>query len=239
MCARPPTNCEYGDEPLAAEPAKSDGGSEFGRQDDLTRELPVAPATPSEDRCGACGAPLAHDQRYCVECGDRRGQSRLPVAQPATEVQSRRVRTARAPRAPRASAGATLVAGVGVLLLAVGLGFLIGHNANNNTTTKAQTPASQVITVQEGGAGSGTNAAAATTTTAASSTPKGLSGKLKKAAAATAPPSAAVQKKANAAASKVLGNSKNLAPPTVTTGGSCRSGAGCQGGHFTGNFFGN
>src|SRR5438270_11756 len=30
---------------------------------------------PSDDRpaCGACGAPLAADQRYCLECGARHG----------------------------------------------------------------------------------------------------------------------------------------------------------------------
>jgi len=206
----------------------------------VTRELPAAPATPSEDRCGACGAPLAHDQRYCVECGERRGQSRLPVAQPAPEVQTRRVRTARASRTPRASAGTTLVAGVGVLLLAIGLGFLIGHNANNTATTKAQAPASQVITVQDGGGGTGTSAAAATTTTTTGhKAPKGLSGKLKAAAQSTAPPPKAVQQKATQAASKVLGGSNHLAAPTVKVGGSCSNGqAGCSGGHFSGNFFG-
>jgi hypothetical protein len=154
-------------------------------------------------------------------------------------VQSRRVRTARAPRTPRASAGATLVAGVGVLLLAVGLGFLIGNRANNTATTKAQTPASQVITVQEGGGGTGTTAAAVKTTTTARKAPKGLSGKLKAAAESTAPPPKAVQQKATQAATKVLGGSNHLAAPTVKVGGSCSSGqAGCSGGHFSGNFFG-
>lgn len=157
-------------------------------------------------------------------------------------MQSRRVRTARAPRTPRASAGATLVAGVGVLLLAVGLGFLIGHNANNTATTKAQAPASQVITVQEGGGGTGTGtsaAAATTTTTTGHKAPKGLSGKLKAAAQSTAPPPKAVQQKATQAATKVLGGSNHLAAPTVKVGGSCSSGqAGCSGGHFSGNFFG-
>jgi hypothetical protein len=226
---------------LATEVESSGGGNTMGtgtRADAPTRELPVAPAAGSEDRCVNCGSPLAHDQRYCVECGERRGQSRFPTAQPATEVRSRRLRPQRAPRAPRASSGTTLVAGVGVLLLAIGLGVLIGRLGHNNSSGKASTsPAVQVVTVQ--GGGSGAAATVPTTTTHAPAVSHGLNGKLKKAAASTAPPSKAVQQKATQAAGKVLGNSKNLAPPTVTTGGSCsNSQAGCQGGHFTGNFFG-
>ena len=209
------------------------------RADGPTRELPVAPAPASEDRCVNCGSPLAHDQRYCVECGERRGQSRFPTAQPSNEVRSRQVRSDRAARAPRASSGTTLVAGVGVLLLAIGLGVLIGRIGHNDNQKSGTAPAAQVITVQNGGGGTAAAATAPTTTTHAPAVSHALSGKLKKAAAATAPPSRAVQQKANQAAGKVLGNSKNLAPPTVTTGGSCsNSQAGCQGGHFTGNFFG-
>src|SRR5437764_15395649 len=32
------------------------------------------------DPCTGCGARLASEQRYCVECGERRAQSRLPFA---------------------------------------------------------------------------------------------------------------------------------------------------------------
>jgi hypothetical protein len=242
----PPTENEYGDEPLATDLESSKGDASAGTRsgtDAPTRELPAAPATASEDRCGSCGTQLAHDQSYCVECGERRGQSRFPTAQPAPEVRSRRVRTkAATPRGPRVSAGTTLVAGVGVLLLAIGLGFLIGRESNKTTTAAASSPAVHV-TVQGGGSGGASTGTTAASTpkkaTSASTAPKGLSGKLKKAAAQTAPPPAAVQQKATQAASKVLGNTKNLAPPTVSTGQSCKSGAGCEGGKFTGNFFGN
>jgi hypothetical protein len=145
------------------------------------------------------------------------------------------------------SSGTTLVAGVGVLLLAIGLGVLIGRLGHNNTPAQKQAPA-EVVTVQ-GGAGGGTASTAATTgsTTpahtathaATHAAPKGLTGKLKQAAEQTAPPTKAVQQKANQAAHKVLGNNNNLAPPTQKVGGSCQSGqAGCQGNKFTGNFFG-
>ena len=130
-----------------------------------------------------------------------------------------------------------------MLLLAIGLGVLIGRLGHTNSSNqKASNPPVQVVTVQ-GGGGSAASTPTATTpahhTVAASAAPKGLTGKLKAAAENKAPPSKAVQQKANQAAGKVLGNSSNLAPPTQKVGGSCKSGqAGCQGNKFTGNFFG-
>jgi hypothetical protein len=203
-----------------------------------TRELASAPAPPAEDRCTNCRAPLAHDQRYCVECGERRGQSRFPVAQPVTEVRTRRTRAVRAaPTSPRVSSGTTLVAGIGVLLLAIGLGVLIGSIAKkNNTSTRAAAPP-QVI-FQGGSSGAGTASVPTSRPKTIHVTAKGQA-KLKAAAKASAPPPAAVQKKATQAASKVLGSSAHLAPPTVTTGQKCSSSqAGCSGGTFNGNFFG-
>jgi hypothetical protein len=201
-----------------------------------TRELPTAPTGGTGDSCTACGAPLQHDQRYCVECGERRGQSRFPQAPPATTVQSTQTRTVQPRRRPTLSAGTTLVAGVGVLLLAIGLGFLIGHN-NNNTNTQRAAASPQVITINGGGGAATTSTAPTTTTTGSTSKNKA---KAKAAAKTTAAPPPAVQKKATEAAGKVLGNSKHLAPPTVTTGGACSNGqAGCSGGKFNGNFFGN
>src|SRR5580700_10192895 len=36
-------------------------------------------ASASDERCAECGAPMASDQRYCVECGERRGERRFPA----------------------------------------------------------------------------------------------------------------------------------------------------------------
>lgn len=233
---------------MATDVESNEGGTRAGPSlgaDTPTRELPTVPGPASEDRCGVCGAPLAHDQRYCTECGERRGASQFPAGQPAAEAPPRRARAARAPRGQRVSSGTTLVAGVGVLLLAIGLGVLIGRLGHNNAPAQKQAPA-QVVTVQGGGGSAAATTTGATNTTpahhtaaAASTAPKGLTGKLKAAAENKAPPSKAVQQKANQAAGKVLGNASNLAPPTQKVGGSCKSGqAGCQGNKFTGNFFG-
>jgi hypothetical protein len=131
-----------------------------------------------------------------------------------------------------------LVSFVGVLLLAVGLGVLIGHSGKNTSTPKSSPP--QVITVQGGGASNAAAATTATTTATHAPTTTHVPGATKKVVAKekAALASKTVQKKAVQAAGKVLGSGNNLAPPTVKTGGSCSSGqAGCQNGKFTGNFF--
>jgi hypothetical protein len=200
------------------------------------------------DRCANCGAPLASDQRYCVQCGERRGKSRFSAAgMTAAPAQT----TTTAPRAPdpphrRPSSGATVVAGIATLVLALGVGVEIGRIANNGNGSNAKAAAPQVITVNGGGGGT----AAQTTTAGSGSTapakshhhaaaaPKTEAKKAQQAAKAAKPTQQAVQK-ASHAASGVLGGSGGQSNNTVTSGQSCTSGsAGCQGGHFTGNFFG-
>jgi hypothetical protein len=173
-----------------------------------------APVLATGDGCPTCGSTLAADQRYCVACGTRRGEPRLPfmdgrprqVAAPAAAPPPRRHR-------PHASAGTTLVAGVGTLVLALGVGVLIGRQGNSQPE-RAAAPV-QVITVPGGGAAADTTA---TTDTSSASTTS--------------------SKDASNAADKVLKAKVKLPPPTVTVGSSCKSGAGCQHGKFTGNFFG-
>jgi hypothetical protein len=207
-----------------------------------------APAQPlslgsNGERCVNCGAPLASDQRYCVNCGERRGKPRFEVAEPVAPTgQYVAAGTAAPPpaRRPRTSAGLSLIAGVATLLLAMGVGVLIGHNSAGNSKGGG-TPATQVITVG-GGAGTSTGSTATTGSASTGSTGNsshhGSHGKSSK--TASKGPTKVVVQKAAAAASKVTGGSANVAPPTVTQGGACSNGqAGCQNGHLTGNYFGN
>ncbi len=120
---------------------------------------PIASATSPEnatERCASCGAPLAGDQRYCLECGERRLQPSSvllsgppaqspPVAATAPPAQSP------PPDAPPRSGAVTLLAGVGVLLLAMGVGVLIGRSGGSSRPA-ATTP--QVISVGTTPAGS-------------------------------------------------------------------------------------
>jgi len=118
------------------------------------------------DRCIECGVPLAADQRYCLECGERNGDPRLPIMDRATMA---RPAVAVAPKSSRVhlTPNATLVAGIATLLLAMGVGVLIGRGGDGSS--KSSTP--QIIRVPAAAA-AGTAAAAMPTADATQSTKK-------------------------------------------------------------------
>ena len=128
--------------------------------------------------CASCGAPLAGDQRYCLECGARRAQARVafrdilgpggaPPPPPAGVP-------AAAPEGPPARSGLAFLVGLLCLLAALGVGVLIGNSGDDKTA--ATPPPAQVITVS-GAAGAPATAAAGTTSTpAASTSSSGVSG---------------------------------------------------------------
>ncbi len=130
-----------------------------------------APAGAPAATCAACGAPLADDQRYCLHCGERTAAlgSVLPGAAPASALASGAGSPANGPGStPPAALGppgaappsppgvpgggeaagrgnaVTVIAGVGVLLLAMGIGVLIGRSGASKPSAAA---APQVITV--------------------------------------------------------------------------------------------
>lgn len=224
--------------------------SEEGTARESRADAPTLLSGSVGDRCANCGAPLASDQRYCVQCGERRGASRFSAASMGAPPDGTEVKAAESsPEHRRWSSGATLIAGIATLLLAMGVGVLIGKAGNNNGTSK-QAAAPQVITVGGGGTAAGATGAASTGAAGASGAanhahvhaapppPKTEAAKAVKAAAAPKPTHAAAKKASHAAAS-VLGGSGGQQNNTVSTGQSCASGsAGCQGGKFTGNFFG-
>jgi len=183
------------------------------------------------DRCANCQAPLAADQQYCVNCGERRGRARFSPETYAVSVERTATEPPLPPRQPRFSSAATLVAGVATLLIALGVGVLIGHYSTNGTPARAQAP--QVITLGAGAAN--TTSSTPTSTTASSSTSHG---KAKSTKPTVVHVTAKTAKAANSAASKVLGSSGSLSHNVQQpVGGSCTGGAGCQNGKFTGNFF--
>jgi hypothetical protein len=128
------------------------------------------------DTCEQCGSVLATDQRYCLNCGWRRGESRVDY--------ERRLNGGVSPNGATTTVPATAnpqwtpafailaIALLGVMLL---LGVLIGKKGNGSTqTVAAQAPATT------------TTAATPTTATTASATPaKGKGGG--QGAAGTAP----------------------------------------------------
>lgn len=194
----------------------------------------------ASQHCTRCGATLATDQRYCVECGERRGEPRLPFMDgrtPAAPEPAPVVPTTPASRRSRFSPGATLVAGTATLVLALGVGVLIG-NAGKGDDSNASAPPVQVVTVApSGGAAAGTPASTTAAATAASgSTAKGAKGTKKSAADTKA--AAAKTTAAKKAVSSPAGTSVPQAKTPVVKKGTKGSGPGYKDGKFTGDFFG-
>jgi hypothetical protein len=220
----------------------ADNGHEsLARHEAPTQQLGLAAIG---EHCVSCGTPLASDQRYCVNCGERRGKPRFILAEPVAQTVQTTTVAPRPPRRPRASSSATLIAGIATLLIAMGVGVLIGHNNAGSPSKSAASTQPFKININSGAAtGSATTPAAgatAPTTTKGKGKGKGkISAKAKK--ALDKKPTAAENAKAAGAANKVLGGSAKTAAPTVTQGSACQSGtAGCENGKFTGNnFFGN
>jgi hypothetical protein len=187
----------------------------------VTQPIPVL----ASERCEQCSALLAPDQRYCLHCGAPRAHVNGPIsggrpggAAPGTASSPQTTSLSGAPQSPPpGTPGAppttppgfnsvspaanrnntlALLAGVGVLLLAMGVGVLIGR-ASAGTP---KVPPAQVISV--GGAAAGSSTTATTPSTPASETPAANS--TKKTA------------KTKAASSPGTGSSINKpAPPTV------------------------
>lgn len=183
---------------------------------------------------------MAVDQRYCLECGQRRGDPRLPfmdavVFMDAVKRQPEAATSSLPPspeRRSRMTANASLIAGVATLVLAIGVGVMIGREGGSGSSVAAA-PAPQIIKVGGGG-----EEEAATASTAGSESSGAKSGKAKK---AKAPEKAVDSSGTSEAAAEVLkpAGDVKLPPPTVQPGGECESGAsGCKDGKFTGEFFG-
>jgi hypothetical protein len=122
--------------------------------------------------CASCGAPLAADQRYCLTCGHRRADARLPFLEilrddPATQLVPLHQPVpalggaggggygATPPEdgfAGRARANTGLIAGVGVLLLAMLIGVLIGSGFNRDDGSAAFANQKPVVVSVGGGA---------------------------------------------------------------------------------------
>ena len=125
--------------------------------------LPAAP--PQGEPCEQCGAPLASDQRYCLECGQRRGGPRvdyrhyMAAAAPATgEVAQQPPDAEPTPGAEdpgkpqRDYAPLAAVGGIAVLGLMLLVGVLIGKGNDGGTSSA---PSVIRVPAAESGAESG------------------------------------------------------------------------------------
>ena len=199
---------------LARRQALSVGVTFPSEEDSLSSESIVSPAPPATapvptavESCASCGAALAPDQRYCLECGARRpalgsvlaGDLRSLIAlssgEPATPARVERSPEPAAVEPARAGATSAVIAGVGVLLLAMGVGVLIGRSGSGGKTV---TPPAQVVSVAapaatSSGAGAAASTPASGTTSGAKhSSSKHKSSKSSSAGSSTAEPAGGV-----------------------------------------------
>jgi hypothetical protein len=206
------------------EPSDPSDAASTQKIEPVTTELtsPLA----ATDRCPNCGARMAPDQRYCIECGERRTGGGLRDALPKTPAVAAATPPTR--RSFFSNPNSSLIAGVATLLIALGVGVLIGRTGHSNNASASKP---QVVTVQSSGGTAGTANTAATTAGTAAAATKVAKHHAKK-SAAKATHQTALQKTAAKSGVK-------LPPPVVKVGSKCTAGAkGCQGGKFTGNFFG-
>jgi len=205
------------------------------------------PIAASGDDCPNCGASLAPDQRYCLACGHRRGDPRLPFMDAVVFMESAKrpvpaeVASTPAPpppdRRPVLSANASLVAGVATLVLAIGVGVLIGRSGDSGATNAAS-PTPQIIRVGGGGSEAETSAKP-------KESKSSTSGGGGKADSATKKKAKKKLETGSSGATKAVEEvyepapGVKIAPPEQKIGGECDpSVAGCgKNGKFEGNFF--
>jgi hypothetical protein len=125
------------------------------------------------ETCEQCGAPLDDDQRYCLECGQRRGGPRVDYrhymagspqqAEPKSEPAPAGAAGEEPQKPQRDFAPLAAVGGIAVLGLMLLVGVLIGKG-NSDT---AVAPAPQVVRVQGGGGEEGGDASGSSANTSA------------------------------------------------------------------------
>jgi hypothetical protein len=102
----------------------------------------------SGESCAACDAPLATDQRYCLNCGERRGPPRLdPLAHARGSAGAREIPPPPPPQGPRMPS--PRVTGIATLLvLAFGIAAATAAGPHASATLASAPPRRTIIVVQ-------------------------------------------------------------------------------------------
>jgi hypothetical protein len=128
--------------------------------------------------CGACGAPLDEQQRYCVECGTSRRHPGDPVARYFAHTAARRRVPTAAPDVVAAGGGRHvenrwIAVALALIPVAAAIGVLVGHHGSGGSSD-----AQLLAALRGSGAGAGSGALAGSSGAAAAipsdfSLPKG------------------------------------------------------------------
>jgi hypothetical protein len=237
-------------------------------------EAAAAPAMPSmaafggKESCPNCSARMAPDQRYCLNCGHRRGDPRRPFMDAVVFMESMNSAPGGAggatPPPPPAQSGgsnnkwnanAALIAGVATLVLAIGVGFLIGRTGHNDNSSAGNGGEVKVVQVGGGAPVAGETGAPVETESSAESGGAKAGGSKREGAKANGKNGGKSPAKTEAAdikegsedelkraeekTNEVLHATVPQAKAGTQVGESCEKGTpGCEGEEFTGNFFG-
>jgi hypothetical protein len=128
-----------------------------------TEELHAPTLGEPGDTCVECGAPLAPDQRYCLNCGLRRAEARIPfrdilaeeyapAEQPKKEEKPKRAQSLR--NSPWIAA-----ASLASVVIVMALGVLIGAVVSKDDSKPVQAAATPPVVNVNGGGGAGTGTA--------------------------------------------------------------------------------
>jgi hypothetical protein len=109
------------------------------------------------EQCEQCAAPLAADQRYCVNCGARRSEALDPAARYFSEA-SAAAANRKGPKHVRIPA--TLLAVI--VLASAAAGFGIGSSSGGTTTTSTTSTKSAVTSTAKTNSSTGTSTSSAT-----------------------------------------------------------------------------
>lgn len=126
--------------------------------------------------CEECGAPQDAQQRYCVECGARRGNGANPSSRYFATVSKRAHRPPPRPAAAVRGGSGSRAAAVGffaLLPIAVAIGVLIGRGGDDSGENQALVEALR----RQSAAAAQTSASAGTATTAKAKAGKGEAAK--------------------------------------------------------------
>jgi hypothetical protein len=123
--------------------------------------------------CGACGAPLDEQQRYCVECGTSRRHPGDPVARYFADAAARR-RTPTAAAVPVVAGGGRhvenrwIAVALALIPVAAAIGVLVGHGSGGSSDA-------QLLAAVRGSGGAAGSGALAGSSGAAAAIPSDFS----------------------------------------------------------------
>lgn len=138
-----------------------------------TQDEPTLAHGAAAGSCHECGAPLAFDQRYCLNCGTRRTAPRVPIGLSAPAAVETVLTVPEEPTLAARVGGGWGVAAL--VLLALGVGVVIGTAGQDDPAPVAARP--PVVTIAAGAfAPTGATAVAAPVATAPAPAPTAPTG---------------------------------------------------------------